>query len=114
MMRSSARAACDTAFATLSVPVPLGIYAVRVELADVITVEELRHDLDANPSHWLLEFRPRLAEAASGRVTLDLTIAGPDVWTTLLTTMAVLRQAGYDMHALQVVPQEDHDQQSAA
>lgn len=113
-MALSSQVEWDTAFATLSEPVPLGVYAVRVELADVITEEELRHDLDANPFHWLLEFKPRLAKSPSGRVTVDLTIAGPDVWTTTLTTMAVLRQSGYGMHALQVVTQEDRDHQSAA
>ncbi len=113
-MGLSARAEWDTALAALAVPVPLGMYAVRVELAEVITEDELRHDLDANPFHWLLEFNPRLAQTAAGRVTIDLTIPGPDVWTTTLTTMAVLRQSGYDMHALQIVTKDGRDQQSAA
>ena len=47
-----------------------------------------------------------LADGPRGRVTVDLTISGPDVWTTALTTMAVLRQSGYGMHALHVVAQE--------
>ena len=92
----------------------LGVFAVRVELGDAITDDELRHDLEADPFHWLLEFQPRFNHASSGRITVDLTIPGPDVWTTALTTMAVLRQSAYGMHALHVVTQEAHDQQSAA
>ena len=87
---------------------------VRVELGEAVTAEELRHDLDADPFHWLLEFHPRVAQSAAGRVTVALTIPGPDVWTTALTTMAVLRQSGYGLHALHVVTQEAHELQSAA
>jgi len=95
-------------------PVPLAVHEVGVELKDTISVEELRHDLDADPFNWLLELKPRIAHATSGRVRLDLTIPGSDVWTTALTTMAVLRQSGYAMHALHIVTREAHDQQSAA
>lgn len=91
-------------------PVPVGLFQVRVELDGTITDEELRHDLDADPFHWLLELQPRLARSSSGRVTLDLTIPGSDLWSTALTTMAVLRQSGYGMHALHVITQEDRDQ----
>jgi hypothetical protein len=30
-----------------------------------------------------------------GQLELHLTVPGPDVWTSLLTAMAVIRQSGY-------------------
>ena len=95
-------------------PAPTALYEVHVELGDTISDEELRHDLDADPFHWLLEFRPRVARSAAGRVTVTLSIPGPDLWTTALTTMAALRQSGYDLHALHVVNQDGSDERSAA
>ena len=113
-MRQVHRSRWDASASSDSLTLPAGLYAVRVELADVITDEELRADLDADPFHWLLRFSPQLSQAASGRMTIDLTVPGPDVWTTTLTTMAALRQSGYGMHSLQVVTHEAHDQQSVA
>lgn len=104
----------DAAASGLDLEFQLGVFEVRIELGDAITDEEVRHDLEADPFHWLLEFKPRLTHASSGRVVLDLMIPGPDVWTTALTTMAVLQQSSYGMHALHVVTQEARDQQSAA
>lgn len=95
-------------------PAPTALFDVHVELGDTVSDEELRHDLAADPFHWLHEYRPRVAQSAAGRVTVTLTIPGLDLWTTALTTMAVLRQSGYDLHALHVVSQDGSSARSAA
>jgi hypothetical protein len=43
----------------------------------------------------LLEFLPQVSEISSGRVELRLTVPGPDLWTSVLTAMSVVTQAGY-------------------
>jgi hypothetical protein len=75
---------------------------VRVELSDRISDDEVRGDLAADPAHWLLEFSPAVAATSTGRVSVGLTIPGPDLWTAALTAMAVLRRSGYDLHSLSV------------
>jgi hypothetical protein len=38
-----------------------------------------------------------------GQVELYLTVPGPDVWTSLLTAMTVIRQSGYQPIAIHVL-----------
>ena len=60
-------------------------------------------NLAGNTSHRLLEFQPQVTVNTKGQLELHLTVPGPDVWTSLLTAMAVLRQSGYAPIAVQVL-----------
>ena len=81
--------------------VPLTAYFVRVEFDDAVT-EDFAEDLGANSRHRLLDFLPRVSATAAGRVELRLTVPGPDLWTSVLTAMSVVTQAGYQPVAVQV------------
>lgn len=82
------------------------VYDVRVELCGSASDDELREglraELGADVAGWLRELDPRVGTTAQGRAAVDLEVAGPDVWTSALTAMAVLRQLGFDLLALHV------------
>lgn len=82
------------------------VYDVRVELGGLASAEEvragLRAELGADVAGWLRELEPRIGTTAQGRSAVDLEVPGPDVWTSALTAMAVLRQLDYDLLALHV------------
>ena len=84
----------------------LRVYDVRVELGGAGSGEDLpaglRIELEADVAGWLSELDPRVATTAQGRTAVDLEVAGPDVWTSALTAMAVLRQLDFDLLALHV------------
>jgi hypothetical protein len=75
---------------------------VVVELAEWVTDDDLRLDLEQNPQHQLHDHRPDVTRHADGRTELALIVDGSDVWTCTLFAMAVLRQSGYEPRALQV------------
>ena len=81
--------------------VPLTEYIVRVEFDHAVT-EDFAEDLEANSRHRLLDFLPRVTVNAAGRVELRLTVPGPDLWTSVLTAMSVVTQAGHKPVAVQV------------
>jgi len=89
-------------------------FDVRVELAEVVTAEEVRAELAADPSHRLLRFNPRLRTNALGRAEVELAVPGPDVWTAVLTVMGVFGQAALSLTALHVEPTEQAARCSAA
>ena len=70
-------------------------YEVRAEFDQFVLRGDLVADLAGNSSHRLLEFQPEVTINTKGQVELHLTVPGPDVWTSLLTAMAVIRQSGY-------------------
>lgn len=78
-------------------------YLVRVELDGPVSGDEVHADLTEDPAHQLSAFRPQITTAPSGHPEVGLVVPGPDVWTSVLTAMALLRQSGYDLHALHVV-----------
>ena len=86
------------------------LYDVRVEL-DGPAGEELRAELGADPgaapARWLSELAPRVGPSAEGRAAVELQVPGNDVWTSVLTAMAVLRQLGYDALAIHVESRPD-------
>jgi hypothetical protein len=75
---------------------------VVVELADWVTDDDLRLDLEQNPQHQLHDHRADVTRRADGRAELTLVVDGSDVWTCTLFAMALLRQSGYEPRALQV------------
>ena len=89
-------------------------FSVRVELADFLGDAEVRAELADDPAHWLHELRPRIRTGPAGRVSIELTVPGSDVWTCTLTVMAVLRHVGYAMHSLHVQGRDDREQRPAA
>jgi hypothetical protein len=77
-------------------------YKVRAEFDQFVIRDDFVADLAGNSGHHLLEFHPRVTINTKGQVELHLTVAGPDVWTSLLTAMAVIRQSGYAPIAVHV------------
>jgi hypothetical protein len=70
-------------------------YKVRAEFDQFVVRDDFVADLAGNPGHRLLQFQPQVTINTKGQVELHLTVPGPDVWTSLLTAMAVIRQSGY-------------------
>jgi hypothetical protein len=70
-------------------------YEVRARFEHFVLREDFVADLAGSSSHRLLEFQPEVTITTEGQVELHLTVPGPDVWTLLLTAMAVIRQSGY-------------------
>lgn len=89
-------------------------YVVRVELSHLVSDEEIRMDLAEGGCPRLHELRPEVSTSASGRPEVGLVLPGPDVWTSALTAMAVLKQCGYDACALHVVTQDQGERHRAA
>ena len=78
-------------------------YEVRAKFDHVVTRDDFIDDLAGNTSHSLLEFQPQLTINTKGQLELHLTVPGPDVWTSLLTAMTVIRQSGYAPIAVHVL-----------
>jgi hypothetical protein len=70
-------------------------YEVRAEFDHLVIRDDFVADLAGNSSHRLHELQPQLSLNPKGQLELHLTVPGPDVWTSLLTAMAVIRQSGY-------------------
>jgi hypothetical protein len=70
-------------------------YEVRAEFDQFVVRDDFVADLGGDSSHRLLEFQPQVTINTKGQLELHLTVPGPDVWTSLLTAMAVIRQSGY-------------------
>jgi hypothetical protein len=82
---------------------PASGYEVRAEFDQFVIRDDFVADLAGNTSHRLHEFQPQLTINPEGQLELHLTIPGPDVWTSLLTAMAVIRQSGYAPIAVHVL-----------
>lgn len=76
------------------IPPALG-YEVRAKFDQFVLRDDFVADLAGNSSHRLLQFQPHVSINTKGQVELQLTVPGPDVWSSLLTAMAVIRQSGY-------------------
>ena len=85
--------------------VPLSEYTVRVEF-DRAVIDDFAEDLAGNSRHRLLDFLPQVSVNAADRVELRLTVPGPDLWTSVLTAMSVVTQAGYQPVAVQVTTED--------
>lgn len=91
----------------------IGTFGVRVELADVITVDEVVAELATDPDHRLRRFNHRLQVNTSGRVEVDLVVDGPDVWTVALTAMSLFAEMSVSLNALHVEPPERDERRAA-
>lgn len=78
-------------------------YEVRAEFDHVVIRDDFVADLAGNPGHRLLQFQPQVTINTKGQLELHLTVPGPDVWTSLLTAMTVIRQSGYAPIAVHVL-----------
>ena len=78
-------------------------YEVRAEFDQLVTRDDFVADLAGHTNHRLHEFQPQLTINPEGQLELHLTVPGPDVWTSLLTAMAVIRQSGYAPIAVHVL-----------
>jgi hypothetical protein len=77
-------------------------YEVRAEFDHLVIRDDFIADLAGNTSHRLLEVQPQMTINTKGQIELHLTVPGPDVWTSLLTAMTVIRQSGYAPIAVHV------------
>ena len=78
-------------------------YEVRAEFDHLVIRDDFVADIAGNPAHRLLEFQPQVTINTKGQLELHLTVPGPDVWTSLLTAMSVMRQSGYAPIAVHVL-----------
>jgi hypothetical protein len=78
-------------------------YEVRAEFDHVVIRDDFVADFAGNSGHRLLEFQPQVTINTKGQLELHLTVPGPDVWTSLLTAMTVIRQSGYAPIAVHVL-----------
>ena len=70
-------------------------YHVRIELDALFGPEDVALDLQTNPLHPLHAQPLQIIPTAASGIALALTIAAADLWTAILTAMALLRQSGY-------------------
>lgn len=89
-------------------------FHVRVELADVVTTEEVRAELARDPAHRLVPFEPRLRVNELGRAEVTMTVSGADVWTVALAVMGVFAHTAVGLKALHVEGAESSDEYMAA
>jgi hypothetical protein len=82
-------------------------YEVRAEFDHLVIRDDFVTDLAGNSGHRLLDFQPQLTINTQGQLELHLTVPGPDVWTSLLTAMTVIRQSGYAPIAVHVFDKSD-------
>ena len=78
-------------------------YQVRAEFDQLVIRDDFVADLAGNTRHRLLEFQPQVTINTKGQLELHLTVPGPDVWTSLLTAMSLMRQSGYAPIAVHVL-----------
>ena len=86
---------------------PACAYEVRAEFDHFVIRDDFVADLAGNSGHRFLEFQPQVATNTKGQLELHLTVPGPDVWTSLLTAMTVIRQSGYAPIAVHVRDNSD-------
>jgi hypothetical protein len=62
---------------------------------------DVSFDVGSDQQHPLLKHEVQIATNAQGRAVLLLTFAAVDLWTAILTSMALVRQSGYVPIAIQ-------------
>jgi hypothetical protein len=82
-------------------------YEVRAKFDQFVILDDFAADLAGNTSHRLLEFQPQMTINTDGQLELYLAVPGPDVWTSLLTAMSVIRQSGYAPIAVLVLDKSE-------
>jgi hypothetical protein len=75
-------------------------YQIRVELDQRFDADDVRLDLRTNKLHPLHDHDLQIAASPCGAV-LGLTLTAADLWSALLTTMALVRHCGYVPNAVE-------------
>jgi hypothetical protein len=76
-------------------------YQIRVALDERLGPNDLSVDLRTNQQHPLHKHEVRIAVGPHGRAVLVVTFTAIDLWTAILTSMALVRQSGYVPVAVQ-------------
>jgi hypothetical protein len=77
-------------------------FHVLVEFADWVTHDDIVTDLAQSSLHRFHDYQPNVAHSREGRTELRFTVGAPDLWTSALTAMAIVRQSGYEPSAVHV------------
>jgi hypothetical protein len=76
-------------------------YQIRIALDERFGPNDLSVDLRTNRQHPLHKHEVRIAVNPRGHAVLVVTFTAVDLWTAILTSMAVVRQSGYVPVAVQ-------------
>jgi hypothetical protein len=76
-------------------------YQVRVALDERFGPNGVSVDLRTNQDHLFHKHDVHIAASPHGRAVLTLTFTTVDLWTAILTSMALVRQSGYVPIAVQ-------------
>jgi hypothetical protein len=70
-------------------------YQIRVELDERFEPDDVRLDLRTNKLHPFHDHDLHIAVSNCGEAVLGLNFPAVDLWSAILTTMALVRQSGY-------------------
>ena len=76
-------------------------YQICVALDERFGPNDVSVDVRTDEQHPLLKHEMQIATGTHGRVVLILTFTAVDLWTAILTGMALVRQSGYVPVAVQ-------------
>ena len=76
-------------------------YQICVALDERFGPDDLSVDVRTDQQHPLLKHEMQIATSPQGRAVLILTFTAVDLWTAILTGMALVRQSGYVPVAVQ-------------
>ena len=76
-------------------------YQICVALDERFGPNDVSLDVRTNQQHPLLNHEMQIATSTHGRAVLTLTFTAVDLWTAILTGMALVRQSGYVPVAVQ-------------
>jgi hypothetical protein len=85
-------------------PEPMGRYQTSVALDERFGPNDISVDLGTDQQHPLHTHQVQIATNPHGRAVLVLTFTAVDLWTAILTSMALVRQSGYLPIAVQASP----------
>jgi hypothetical protein len=80
---------------------PMDSYQICVALDDRFGPTDVGVDVRTDQQHPLHEHKVRIGTSPHGGAVLVLTFTAVDLWTAILTGMAVVRQSGYAPIAVQ-------------
>jgi hypothetical protein len=76
-------------------------YQICVALDERVGPNDVSLDVRTDQQHPLLKHEMQIVTSTHGRAVLILTFTAVDLWTAILTGMAVVRQSGYVPVAVQ-------------
>ena len=86
----------------------MDIYQICVALDDHFGPNDVSLDVRTDQQHPLLEHEMQIATSPHGRAVLVLTFTAVDLWTAILSSMALVRQSGYVPIAVQASATAGH------